>query len=79
MGSFPETYNDPPLFYKIFFSDILPTYPSPETNFFGYSKPDVLRGEPGKPYDRANQSRQGSALVNVLIINLFERGRLFKS
>ena len=94
MGSFPETYNDPPLFYKFFFRIYCPPTPPlkqfffriycPPTPplkqiFFGYSKPDVLRRELGKAYDRANQSRQGSALVNVLIINLFERGRLFKS
>ena len=61
MGSFPQTYNDPPFWRG------------------GDSKPDVLRRKPSKLYDRANQSRQGSALVNVFINVLFERGRLFKS
>ena len=62
MGSFPQTYNDPPFFLG-----------------GGDSKPDVLRRKPSKLYDRANQSRQGSELVNVFINVLFERGRLFKS
>ena len=64
MVSFPEKYNDPSLFYNF---------------FFGHSKPDFLRRKASKLYDRANQSRQGSALVNVCINVLFERGRLFKS
>ena len=64
MGSFPEKYNDPSLFYHFFFRD---------------SKPDVLSRKPSKLCDAANQSRQGSALVNIFINVLFERGRLFKS
>ena len=63
MGSFPQTYNDPPFF----------------GGGGGDSKPDVLRRKPSKLYDRANQSRQGSALVNVFINVLFERGLFFKS
>ena len=47
--------------------------------FFGDSKADVLRRKLSKLYDRAKQSRQGSALVNLFINVLFERGRLFKS
>ena len=64
MDSFPEKYNDPSLFYNFFFRD---------------SKPDVLSRKPSKLCDTANQSRQGSALVNIFINVLFERGRLFKS
>lgn len=47
--------------------------------FFRDSKPDVLSRKPSKLCDTANQSRQGSALVNIFMNVLFERGRLFKS
>ena len=80
MGSFPQTNNDPSLSSR-FLGNCPPTPPLCQCVFFffGDSKADVLRRKLSKLYDRAKQSRQGSALVNVFINVLFERGRLFKS
>ena len=54
-----------------FLGNCPPTPPLKQIFFFGDSQPVVLRCKPGKPYDRANQSRQGSALVNVLTFCLY--------
>ena len=64
-GQFPRNVQDKE--GSLYVSGKLPTYPSPKPNFVcGDSKSDVLRRKPVKPYERANQSRKGSAPVNVL-------------